>query len=72
MAEESNRNILFGLLQTSIEISLGAAHKSLEMARNPQESASKVVTEVKSMLTVPAHAGPEFQNQAQAMVGVWL
>ena len=72
MAEESNPNILFGLLQAGLEISLGAAHKSIEMARNPQESATKVVTEVMSMFTLPAHAGPQLQDKAQAIAGVWM
>jgi len=72
MAKNSENNGLFGLLQTGIDISIGAAHKSLEMARNPPEAASKILNDVVSLLTVPPHAGPELQDKAQAIAGVWM
>jgi hypothetical protein len=72
MAENSQKNGLFGLIQTGIDISLGAAHKSIEMARNPPQAASKLLNDVMSMFTVPAHAGPELQDKAQAIAGVWM
>ena len=72
MAQEFDRNILTGLFQTGLAISLGAAQKSIQMARNPPEAVSKAVSEMKSMLTLPENAGPDLQDKAQAMAGVWL
>jgi hypothetical protein len=72
MADQFDRNILSGLLQTGLQISLGAAQKSLEMLRNPSDSASKLASEMTSMLALPADAGPGLQDKAQAMAGVWI
>jgi hypothetical protein len=72
MAAEFDDNILSGLLKTGIEISLGAASKSIEMVANPTESVTKVVTGVASMLTVPEETGPGLPDKAQALAGVWL
>ena len=76
MPEEFDRNTVLSLLQTGFEISLGAAHKSLEMARNPQDSALKVVSEMKSMLALPAHSSvessPDLGSKAQALAGLWM
>jgi hypothetical protein len=72
MADEFDRNIFTGLLQAGLQISLGAASKSMEMMRNPPDSVSKVVSGMMSMLTVPSHAGPGLPEKAQAMAGVWM
>lgn len=72
MPEDFKSDTLFGFLQTGFEISLGAAQKSIEVARNPQDNAVKLVSEMKTMLTVPEHSGPAFQDKAQAMAGMWL
>jgi len=70
---ENLRNVtLLSFLQTGFEISLGAAQKSIEVARNPQDNAVKLISEMKTMLTVPEHSGPELQDKAQAMAGMWL
>jgi hypothetical protein len=72
MPEEFNSDTLFGFLQTGFEISLGAAQKSIEVARNPQDNAVKLISEMNTMLTWPQHSGPELQDKAQAMAGMWL
>jgi hypothetical protein len=72
MPQDFNPNILFGILQTGFEISLGAAQKTLEIASNPQENVPKLISEMKDMLTVPEHSGPELQDKAQAVAGVWM
>jgi hypothetical protein len=72
MGEESDRNVLSGILQTGLEISLGAASKSIEMVSNPPETVSKVVSGMMSMLTLPDNTGPGLQDKAQAMAGVWV
>jgi hypothetical protein len=72
MPEDFKSDTLFGFLQTGIEISIGAAQKSIEAARNPQDNAVKLISEMRTMLTVPENAGPEFQDKAQAMAGMWL
>lgn len=72
MAAEFDRNILTGLLQTGLEISLGAASKSIEMMRNPPDTVSKVASGMMSLLTVPGNTGPALQDKAQALAGVWM
>jgi hypothetical protein len=72
MADASDRDILSGLLQAGLQISLGAAQKSIEMLRNPPDSMAKVASEMTSMLTLPAGTGPGLQDKAQAMAGVWI
>lgn len=72
MADEFKDNIFSGLLKTGIEISLGAASKSVEMVANPAEGVKKVVTGMASMLTVPEETGPGLPDKAQALAGVWL
>jgi hypothetical protein len=72
MAQNSDNNGLFGLFQAGLDISLGAAHKSIEMARNPSESASKVLNDMVAMFSVPPNTGPELQDKAQAIAGVWM
>jgi hypothetical protein len=72
MAEEFDNNILSGLLKTGLEISLGAASKSIEMVSNPPAGISKVVSSMTSMMTLPQDTGPGIQQKAQAMAGVWL
>lgn len=60
------------LFQKTFAVSLGAAYKSFEMLSHPAESLPKVVTGMKDLLTVPEHAGPDLQQQFEAMAGVWL
>jgi hypothetical protein len=72
MADESDRNIFAGLLQTGLQISLGAAQKSIDMLRNPPDSVLKVASEMSSMFTLPADTGPGLQDKAQAIAGVWI
>ena len=72
MPEDFKSDTLFGFLQTGFEISLGAAQKSIEAVRNPQDNAVKLISEMKTMLTVPENSGPELQDKAQAMAGMWL
>jgi hypothetical protein len=42
------------------------------MMRNPPETVSKVVAEVQSMFTLPDNTGPDLQDKAQALAGVWV
>lgn len=72
MGQNSDRNTLTGLLQTGWTISLGAASTGIEMMRNPPETVSKVVSGMKSMFTLPDNTGPELQDKAQALAGVWM
>ena len=67
-----DRNILTGLLQTGWEISVGAASKSIEMARNPPDTVAKVASGMMSLLTVPENSGPALQDKAQALAEVWI
>lgn len=42
------------------------------MVRNPPETVSKVISGMKSMFTLPENTGPDLQDQARALAGVWL
>jgi hypothetical protein len=69
MADEFDRRIMPEFLQTTFTLSLGAAYKSLEMAKSPAESLSKMVTEVKTLFTMPEDTGSGLQDKLQAIAG---
>jgi hypothetical protein len=71
MADQSDRKIIPDLLQTGLTISLGAAHKSLEMMRSP-DAISEMISEMKSVFTLPFGTGEGLQDKAQAMASVWV
>jgi len=72
MADEFDRRIMPDFIHTTLTVSLGAAYKGLEMLRSPSESLPKVVAEMKTLLSVPEHAGDGLQQKFEAMAGVWL
>ena len=72
MAEEFDPDLLTGFLRTGLAISVGAASTGIEMMRNPPETVAKVVSGMKAMFTVPDDTGPELQDKAQALAGVWI
>jgi hypothetical protein len=72
MADEFDRKIMPDFLQTTLTLSLGAAYKSVEMMRTPAESASKMVSEMKSLITIPEDAPAGIQEKAKALAGVWM
>jgi len=73
MANEFDAKMLPGILQTTFEISLGAAVKSLELMRKPEESLGKVISTVRDLITIPGdESAPGLQDKAQAMAGVWM
>ena len=71
-SEDPNRKLLDQILQTTWSISVGAAHKGLEMARNPEESINTLITHAQALTTVPAGTPDNLPDQAQALAGVWL
>ncbi len=72
MANEFDRKLIPEFLQTSFTIWLGAAYKSVEMMMSPQQSMSKVVSEVKSLFTVPSDAGEGLQKKVEAVASEWM
>jgi hypothetical protein len=72
MPEDFDRNMLSGLVQTGVAISLGAASMSIDMVRNSPDSVINAVAGMKPMFTLPADAGPELQDKARAMAAVWM
>ena len=72
MADEFDRRIMPDFIHTTLTVSLGAAYKGLEMLRTPAESLPKMVEEMKTLLSVPEHAGDGLQEKFEAMAGVWL
>jgi hypothetical protein len=69
MADEFDRRIMPEFLQTTFTLSLGAAYKSFEMVRSPSESISKMVTEVKTMFTIPEDTPSGIQEKLQVIAG---
>jgi len=72
MAEEYDRKIMPETLQMVFAISLGACYKSVEMMKSPQESASKMFTEMKELFSIPSDAGEGLQKKAEAVAAVWM
>ena len=72
MAEEIDRKYLPDFVQQTFVLSLGAAYKSFEMMKSPQESITKMFGEMKEMFTVPKNAGEGLQEQAKAVAGAWM
>jgi len=72
MAEEIDRKYMPEFLQTAFSVSLGACYKSFEMMKSPQESFSKMISEMKDLFSMPKDAGEGLQKKAEAMAGVWM
>jgi hypothetical protein len=73
MANETDGKTLPGILQTTLEISLGAAVKSLELMRKPEQSMDKVMSTVRDLIAIPDdESAPGLQAKAQVMAGVWM
>ena len=72
MSKEYDRVLFPGFLEDTFAISLGAAYKSVEMMKSPQESVEKLMTEAKALVTVPSDAGEGLKAKAQAMAAVWM
>jgi hypothetical protein len=72
MANEFDRNIFPEILRDTFAMSLGAAFKSVEMLKSPQQSLETMMTECKALVTVPDDAGTGLKEKAQAMAAVWM
>ena len=72
MADDSDIKSVSGLIQAALNVSLGAAHKGLEMMSNPPAAASKMIGEAGTLLTVPEGAGPALEDKAKALAGAWM
>jgi len=72
MADEFDRKLIPELFQTTFAVSLGAAYKSLEMMKDPLGSMSKMVSEARSLLTIPSDAGEGIQKKAEAVASIWM
>ncbi len=72
MADEFDRKIMPGFLQTTLEVYLGAAYKSFEAMKAPQDSIPKVLGEVRTLFTVPSDARGGLSQQAQAIAANWM
>jgi hypothetical protein len=72
MANEWDRQIIPGLLQTGITLSLGACYRGIEMIKDPQAAWNTMSTEVKEMITVPADSGEGIEAKAKAIAGIWM
>ena len=72
MAEEIDRKIMPDFLKMAFALSLGACYKSVEMMKAPQDSFSKVMTEMKELFSMPDDAPEGLQGKAEAVAGVWM
>jgi hypothetical protein len=72
MADEIDRKIMPETLQTVFSISLGACYKSVEMMKSPQDSISKMFSEMKELFSIPSDAGEGLQKKAEAVAAVWM
>jgi len=72
MAKEFDRVLFPGFMQDTFAISLGAAYKSFEMMKTPQQSMEKMLSEAKTLVTVPSDAGTGFKAKLQAVAAVWM
>ncbi len=73
MADEFDRKLIPEFFQTTFAVSLGAAYKSLEMMmKDPLGSMSKMMSEARSLLTIPSDAGEGIQKKAEAVASVWM
>lgn len=72
MADEYDRKIMPGFMQTGLAIWLGCAYKSVEMAKSPQQTLDKMVSEAKLLFSVPSDAGEGIENKAKAVAAVWM
>jgi hypothetical protein len=72
MADEIDRKIVPDFLQTVFSLSLGAAYKSFEMMKAPQDSFPKMMTEMKELFSMPKDAPAGLQGKAEAVAGVWM
>ncbi|MBI2820933.1 MAG: hypothetical protein HYX74_01790 [Acidobacteria bacterium] len=72
MADELDRQLIPPLFQTVFDISLGAAFKGFEMMKTPQQSADQVMSEVKTLFSMPPDAGEGLQEKAKAVAAVWM
>ena len=72
MPDEIDRKYLPDFLQQTFCLSLGAAYKSFEMMKTPQDSVTKMFGEMKEMFSLPKDAGDDLQAKAKAVAGVWM
>ena len=72
MANEVDRVLFPGILKDTFEISLGAGFKCVEMIKSPQQAAEKMMTEAKTLITIPDDAGEGIKAKAEAIAAVWV
>ena len=72
MSKEQDRGLFPGLLEDAFAISLGAAYKSVEMMKRPQESMEKVMAEAVTLVSVPSDAGEGLKSKAESLAAVWI
>lgn len=72
MANEFDRLIMPDFLQTTLAISLGAAYKGCEMLKKPTDTLTTIISETRTMFTMPDDAGDGIRAKLEAMAGVWM
>jgi hypothetical protein len=70
MASEFDRNLMPGFMRTSLAISLGCAYRSIEMMKDPPAALTRMVSEIKTLVTPPP--GDGIADVAKSMASLWL
>lgn len=72
MAEEIDRELMPDVLRKTFAISLGAAYRTVEMMKNPSKTVTDMMTEMRSLITVPPDTGSGISEKAKALAGNWM
>ena len=72
MAQDWDRRIMPKLVQTAFTISIGATYKSVEMIKSPTDSASRLGSGLKTLITIPEESGEGLTEKAKSLAGVWM
>lgn len=72
MPNEYDKKSMPGLVQDAFAVSLGAAFKGFEMMIRPQDSLSKMFSEVSTLFDLPESTGRDFKAQAEAIAGNFI
>jgi hypothetical protein len=72
MANEFDRKLIPGFLQTTFTLSLGAAFMSVETMKKPQESVPKMFSEMQALFRIPPDSPEGLQAKARAIAGNFM
>jgi hypothetical protein len=72
MANEYDKKLMPGFVQSAFVVSLGAAYKGFEMMIRPQDSVPKMFSEVSALFKLPEDTGSDLKSKAEAIAGNFM